>query len=273
LTKRGPASSLPVLFLILLAGAVTGCGTMANGRGWGQDATLAPGWARVGQAVLNAAAAPETWGPAAGALAFQVNDADHKVTEWAARKTPVFGSQERADRMSNDLRDAAGAIWIASAVATPSGDSAYDWSIAKAKGLGVQEGAGIFMRGTVGILKDGTDRTRPNGIDTGSFPSAHATGAALYATLASRNLDALQWSPAATTASQLGLGALTAATAWARLEANQHYPSDVLGGIALGHFLGAFFTEAFVGLDNPRKAMMVVEPSREGAVAMLRFNY
>ena len=246
---------------------------MTNGRGWGQDATLAPGWVRVGQAALNAAASPETWGPAAGALVFQVDDADRKVTKWAAGNTPVFGSQERADRMSYDLRDAAGALWIASAVAAPSGDRAEDWLIAKAEGLGVQEGAGVFMRGTVSILKDGTDRARPNGIGRGSFPSAHATGAAFYATLASRNLDALQWSPALNAASQLGLGAITAATAWARLEANQHYPSDVLGGIALGHFLGAFFTEAFVGLDNPRKVMMVVEPSREGVVAMLRFNF
>ena len=130
LTQRGPASSLSILFLILLAELLTGCGTMPNGRGWGQDATLTPGWARIGAAALNAAVAPETWGPAAGALAFQVNDADRKVTKWAARNTPVFGSPERANRMSYDLRDTASALWIASAVAAPSGDNAGDWSIA-----------------------------------------------------------------------------------------------------------------------------------------------
>jgi len=45
----------------------TGCSTLANGRGWEQDATLFPGWDRVGKAALNAAFEPETWVPAAGA--------------------------------------------------------------------------------------------------------------------------------------------------------------------------------------------------------------
>jgi membrane-associated phospholipid phosphatase len=175
--------------------------------------------------------------------------------------------------MSNDLRDAAGAIWIMTAVITPSGDTGGDWSLAKLKGLGVETGGGILMRGTVGALKSATDRTRPNGIDKDSFPSGHASGAALYSTFASRNIEALHWSPVATTASQIGLGALTAATAWARVEADQHFPSDVLGGIAIGHFFGAFFTDAFMGLDNPRDTMVLIEPSREGAIAMIRFNF
>jgi hypothetical protein len=246
---------------------------MANGRGWGQDATLAPGWDRVGQAAWKAATAPATWAPAAGALALQVGSADRNLQQWAAKRTPLFGSQENADGMSNDLRDTAGVIWIASAVATPSGDTAEDWSLAKLKGLGVETGAGILTRGIVGALKSGTDRTRPNGIDKDSFPSAHATGAALYSTFASRNIEALHWSPVATTASQIGLGALTAATAWARVEANQHFPGDVLGGMAIGHFIGAFFTDAFMGLDNPRDTMVLIEPSREGAVAMIQFNF
>lgn len=246
---------------------------MANGRGWGQDATLTPGWARVGQAALNAAAAPETWVPAAGALAFQIGDADRNMEKWAANTTPLYGSQRNAGHVSNRLRDAAGAIWVVSALATPSGDTFADWTIAKTEGFGVQTGAGILMRGSVGLLKDSTDRTRPNGYDKGSFPSAHAANAAFFSTLASRNLETLQWSVTATTAAQVGLGTLTAATAWARVEANQHFPSDVLGGIALGHFLGAFFTDAFLGLDNPGHVVLLLELSREGTVALIRFNY
>jgi membrane-associated phospholipid phosphatase len=57
------------------------------------------------------------------------------------------------------------------------------------------------------------------------------------------------------------------------VEANFHYPSDVLGGIAIGSFFGVFFTDAFMGLDNPRNAVMLLEPSLEGAVAMVRFNF
>jgi membrane-associated phospholipid phosphatase len=256
--------------ILACACALPGCGTMANGRGWGQDATLALGWSRVGQAALNAAAAPETWAPVVGALAFQIGRADRNLAEWAARKTPVFHSQQIANRMSDDLRTLSGAIWFASALAAPSGDVAGDWWVAKAKGFAVQAGEGAFMRQTVGFLKKSVDRTRPNG-HAWSFPSLHATATSSNATLASRNIETLQWSRAATTASQLGLGTLTALTAWSRLEAHQHYPSDVLGGIAIGHFLGAFFNDAFMGLDG--NVRLVVEASRKSALAGIRFSF
>jgi hypothetical protein len=259
-----------VLVLLVAAGALPGCGTMENGRSWGQDATLTPGWRRIGQAAVSAAAAPETWVPVVGALAFQIGHADRHVAEWAARETPLFGSQQNANRMSDDLRLATSAIWITSAVAAPSGDTTEDWWVAKAKGLGVQAGEGAFMRQTVGFLKKSVDRRRPND-GYWSFPSLHATATASYATLASRNIETLQWSRSATTASQLGLGALTAATAWSRVEAHQHYPSDVLAGIGLGHFLGAFFTDAFMGLDG--NVRVFVEPSRKGTVAGIRIDF
>jgi hypothetical protein len=63
-------------------------------------------------------------------------------------------------------------------------------------------------------------------------------------------MDTYGWSPAAVTAGRISLGTITAATAWARVEAYQHYPSDVLAGIAIGHFFGAFVTDAFVGAER-----------------------
>jgi membrane-associated phospholipid phosphatase len=265
-------SSLAAILLILCTFIISACGTTANGRGWGQDATLAPGWGRVGQAALDALAAPATWAPAAGAAALQIAHADRKIVEWAARENPVFGSRRNASRMSDDLLESSGVVWVVSGVAAPGGDAFGQWSINKVRGFGVQTGAGILMRETVGFLKQNTDRSRPGG-GNGSFPSAHASGAAAYSTLAYRNIETLGWPPAANTTSQIGLCALTAATAWARVEANFHYPSDVLAGIAIGHFFGAFLTDAFLGLDNPRNAVVLIEPSREGAIAMMRLNY
>jgi membrane-associated phospholipid phosphatase len=244
---------------------------MANGRGWGQDATLAPGWERVGQAAWNAVAAPQTWGPAAGALAFRIGHADRNAEEWAVRRNPVFGNPENASRMSDSLLEASGAIWGVSAVSAPSGETAADWAVAKAGGLGVQTGAGILTRGVVGYLKDNAGRPKREGND--ESPSGHATGAALFGTFASRNIDTLGWSQDAVAASRFGLGAITAATAWARVEAGFHYPSDVLAGIALGHFVGAFATDAFLGLDNPRNAVLLLEPSRQGAAAIVRIGF
>jgi len=38
-----------------------------------------------------------------------------------------------------------------------------------------------------------------------------------------------------------------AGTSWARVEAGMHYPSDVLAGAALGHFIAAVVNDAFLG--------------------------
>ncbi len=274
------AGFLPAGLLLCLACFLSGCGTLANGRGWGQDATLAPGWERISQAAKNAASATETWAPAAGALALQIGHADEHVQAWAAEHTPVFGSQRNADQMSDNLKRVSGALWLATGLATPSGDGGGDqgdgdgeWFLNKASGLGIEAGTGALLRSTVGMLKNATGRERPNGLGRSSFPSDHASNASLYNTMASKNLDSLGWSDDAVSISRFGLGTLTAATAWARVEANQHYPSDVLAGIALGHFFGAFFTDAFLGLDNPNRVRVMFEPSRDGHVMIVQFGF
>lgn len=255
---------------------LSGCSALANGSGWGRDATLSPGWERVGRAAKNAALATGTWAPAAAALALQVGHADRNVQEWAEKNHPVFGSQRNAEQMSDHLLRASGAMWLASGLATPYGDDGNEegeWFPNKAQGIGVQMGAGILLHGTVGMLKDTTKRMRPNGLDTSSFPSHHASNAAIFNTMAAKNIEHLGWSGNAVANTRLGLGALTAATAWARVEANQHYPSDVLAGIALGHFFGAFFTDAFLGIDDPNQALVLFEPSRDGYTMTVRVGF
>jgi len=256
--KLKAVSSLFLLLFLLV------CKGPAHGTGWGQNATLTPGWERLGTAVKSALFAPETWAPAAGALVLQIDRADRRVQAWAARHTPIFGSQDRADQMSDNLKNASGALWVVSALAAPSTDEEGEWLGNKTKGLGVQFGAGILLRSTVGVLKETTKRERPNNLGETSFPSAHASNVSLYSTLTSRNVDTFGWSDDAVAVSRFGLGTVAAATAWARVEANQHYPSDVLAGIALGHFVGAFFTEAFLGIDNPSQARVMFEPLRDG---------
>ncbi len=248
---------------------LSGCETLPGIRHWGEDATLTPGWACVGRAAQNAALAPETWIPAAGALAFQIGDADQEVVEWAAENTPIFGSQRNADRMSDHLKSAAAALWIASAVATPSGDEPGEWVLNKARGFGVQIASGFLQREAVAGLKRATNRTRPNGGGE-SFPSAHAASTTHYNALTRKNIEALAWPAPASAATRIGLGTLSVATAWARVEANQHYPSDVLAGMAIGHFFGVFFTDAFLGLDEPQNVVVRLQPAREGVVVAVR---
>lgn len=250
-----------VLCVIVL---VSGCGTLQNGRKWGQDATIFPGWQRIGNAALKAARAPATWAPALGALGFLVSDMDERVSNWASDNTPVFGSKENADKQSDFLRDAAFANYLITALATPSGQQPVEWVVAKVKGISVGWAAFHSTRNTAFFIKDQINRTRPNQLHDDSFPSNHAGKAAVSSMLASKNIDSLPISDLYKTSLKIVTFTIDAGTAWARVEGERHYPSDVLAGMALGHFFGAFFNDAFLGLDQNEQIGLTIEPSMDG---------
>jgi membrane-associated phospholipid phosphatase len=130
------------------------------------------------------------------------------------------------------------------------------------------------MRSAVGSIKQNTGRVRPNGQDRVSFPSGHASGSALSATLAYRNMERLSSAyPAADTASRMVFTGFAAATGWARVEAKQHYPSDVLAGAAIGHFFGAFISELVLDPVSPARVVPVIEPSPDGFFASLTLRF
>ena len=83
-----------------------------------------------------------------------------------------------------------------------------------------------------------------------SFPSGHSSFTALSATLAARNLQSMDMSANYRRAMKIGFGVVAGGAAWARVEANVHFPSDVLVGAAIGHFIAAFINDAFIGLDR-----------------------
>lgn len=66
---------------------------------------------------------------------------------------------------------------------------------------------------------------------------------------------------------------LTLATAWARVEGNRHYPADGLAGMALGNIMGAFFTEAFLGLDRQSGMRVIVEPGTKGIFLQMSWGF
>jgi len=249
------------------------CASLPDGSRWGASATLSPGWRQVEAAALNAAQSPWVWGPLAGAAVLQVDSWDEDVSEWARDETPVFGSVTSAEDWSNGLRDAAVAGYVASVLATPSGALDRDWLAAKAKGAAVGLGASVATSSITSGLKSLTARERPNGVDDRSFPSGHASTAAVFDTLTVRNLQSIDLSAGLRTTLQVGAGAATAGTAWARVEAGDHYPSDVLFGIALGNFMGAFFTEAFLGLEPGARLAFSAAPVRGGAVLQWEMRF
>jgi membrane-associated phospholipid phosphatase len=239
---------------------------LPDGSRWGDAATLTPGWQRVKASAVDAAKSPWVWAPLAGAAVLQVDSWDEDVADWASDETPVFGSPEDADDWSDGLRIASAVGYAASVLATPSGDVDSDWLLAKAQGAAVGAGAFAATAGVTSGLKSLTSRERPDGSDDDSFPSGHASTAAVFGTLTVRNLQSIDVSSAMRTTLEIGAGAMTAGTAWARVEAGRHYASDVLVGIALGNFMGAFFTEAFLGLKPGAKLAFSAEPTRGGAL-------
>jgi membrane-associated phospholipid phosphatase len=212
-----------------------------------------PGAARFKQAALDALRDPITWGPAAGALVFRVvDDWDRKVSDWAIDKTPVFGSPGNAASWSDDLRTATRISAALTAVVAPNEDRPWgSW----ASRLGWGEAAAYLTEDLTGRLKEATDRERPNRIDRRSFPSGHASVSFAYSTMAAGHIDMMRFPVPVRTGLKIGTYGFASGVAWARVEAGWHYPSDVLAGAALGHFLGTFLHDAFLGPD-PRTSLV-----------------
>ena len=251
---------------------LTGCGTLANGQGWGQGATLFPGWHRVGKAALHAAMEPGTWAPAAGAELFQIGSLDRNLSRWASNHTPIFESQTNAGTASDVLNGVSEGTALITALATPSGEQSGDWVLNKAKGLSVDIAAVALTSGVTSGLKSAVDRPRPTGSGQ-SFPSGHASNTSVCNTLSACNVDCLSIPDEARLGLKIGVTALTVSTAWARVEAKQHYPSDVLVGMALGHFLEAFINDAFLGTETPKNFFFSVEPSQKDIYCSMHWMF
>jgi membrane-associated phospholipid phosphatase len=261
-----------VLFLVsaTILMLLAGCGTMSNGKKWGRDATFTPGWDRVGKAAYSALASPLTWGPAVGAAVLQVGDWDRNLAKWASDKTPVFGSQRNADKWSDYLLYTSGALYGATALITPSGATKEEWVVDKMKGFSVGGAALLLTEGSAELLNVAIKRKRPDGEDYQSFPSAHASIATSCATLSAKNIEAMNISKSYEIVSDIGLGVIAAGSSWARVEAKKHYASDVLAGMALGHFLTAFVNDAF--LNEHGSIVPNIDISRSGFHLAVSWN-
>jgi membrane-associated phospholipid phosphatase len=266
-------SNLMVLFgVTFILFVLTGCGTLQNGRGWGQDAIYPVELKRIAYSAYRAFFDLQTLLPAAGALVFNIDHYDQRVSKWAITHHPIFGSTNSASNASDYLSYGLGAETLVTALATPSGKDPKDWTTNKAKGVGVEVGAELATAGVTSLLKQTTNRTRPNGGDN-SFPSGHSSDAFSSTTLANRNLNSIKMSDEMRIPLQVTNIVLATGVAWARVEAGAHYPSDVLAGAAIGHFLSAFMYDAFMGLPEHKRWGFYVSPTKGGAMIGLSFGF
>ena len=238
-----------------------------------KDATPLPGWDRVGWAAKRALLDPGTWAPAAGAVVLGAGGFDRRISNWTVDHTPIFRSPDSADSMSTDLKSGLRMAAIGTALATPSGSGVGEWLPSKVKGLAVEWGASAATTLATTGLKDAVGRGRPNGDGNSSFPSSNASESFAAATLTARNLDSIEMPGGLRTGLQVGAYSAAGLSAWARVEAGVHYPSDVLAGAALGHFLGSFIHDAFLGLPDGRGPEIEVVPLAKGVMVVLEFNF
>lgn len=264
-TTRAAAVALGAL-------GIAGCGTVAGGTHWGADTTLSPGWSRLREAVVDAATNPRVWVPLAGAAALQIGHADREISDWARDHHPIFGSAKSASDWSDRLRIASAAAYAGTVLATPGSDDTGEWFADKSRGVLGGIGAVALTSGTVLALKNTTGRERPNGADDESLPSGHTATTAVLNQLAARNLRSVDVSGGARRALGLGLDGLTLATAWSRVEAGAHYPSDTLLSVAIAHFIGMTVNDAFVAPRLDERLGLSVVPVR-GQGAMLSWSY
>lgn len=243
----------PAAAAVLTALSLAGCATLPDGHRWGGDVTVAPGWARVRIAAVQAATDPWVWAPLAGAGVLQAANLDHRLSHWGRTHNPLFGSEANATRWSDRLRGASVGVDLMTVLLTPSGEPDDTWLLDKAKGYLVNLAAATTAIESTTLLQHSIGRERPNGANDHSFPSDHSAASSVYTRLASLNLQQIPMSGGTRDALDLSLHALGFATAWARVEGGWHYPSDTLVGMAIGNFCAEFFTNTFMGLDAARE--------------------
>ena len=251
----------PAVIGVWLVAMCTGCTTVTERGSWGANAHW-PSGKELRRAAADAATDPMTWIPLAGAAALAVTDLDDDLSDWAAEEQPLFGSN--ANDVSDDLRNLATVAYAATALLAPKPKLAD-----KAKGVAVGMSAMAITEGITRAGKSLSNRERPNGQDDKSFPSGHASNATVRYTLAAANVDYLPLPQWAASTLKVGFYGLAGGTAWARVEAEKHYTTDVLVGYALGHFIARFMHNAFLEpRPTPLTLRFAPHPSGGGAITL-----
>jgi len=229
-------------------------------------------WRRISYAAKHAATDPLTWGGTGTAALFALNgnSLDRRLSNWASRNTPVFGSQQEALDASDRLRTATDYSAKLTALLVPTPKRGNDWLWEKTQTLVLESVSASLTLNTTGVLKRATDRERPSdSTSADSFPSAHASTAFNDARLGDLHVQQFKLPYMARDLLSAGFFTLAGGTAWARVEGGVHYPSDVLFGAALGNFVAIFIHDGFIHDTRSFRddaTQFSVSPNAEGLI-------
>jgi len=240
-------SSMQSAALAVALGALVLSGCASAKRGI-EPGDYWPSGAKWKQAASRALRDRGTWIPLAGAAVVSIDDWDREIFDWAVENAPIFGSSENAREASDTLWIATQISMAGTALAVPNGDGPWQ---RKPERLVIEELAVLLTAGATSAIKSLVDRERPDGSNTRSFPSGHASQSFTMARMACLNVAEL---PGLSRGWRITLETsfmtLAGATAWSRVEGGKHYPSDVLVGAALGNFVAVFVHDAFLPSDS-----------------------
>jgi hypothetical protein len=177
--------SSAVLTVVVGASVLSGCASSKRGL---EPRDYWPSGERWKHAATRALTDRGTWIPLAGAAVVSIDDWDSEISDWAVENTPIFGSNENARQASDTLWVATQISMAGTALAVPNGDGAWR---RKPERLMVEELAVVLSAGITGAVKSLADRERPDGSNTRSFPSGHASQSFTMARMACLNVDDL----------------------------------------------------------------------------------
>jgi len=218
-------------------------------------------------AAVEAAVHPMTWAPLSAGLVFITTGGDEAVSDWAADHQPLFGRTDRAADVSDILRDGLRTGMFVSSIAAPLPTTKKQGN---AHGIRHMANNLAFQtnRFSTKELKVSFGRERPNKRNNLSLPSGHTSTAFTAAASIDQNFSLADFNANERLALKLGLYGLAGTTAWARLEARKHFPSDVFFGAALGNFLSRLVLGTL--LASASEPPMAIEGGRGQMVFRLR---
>lgn len=219
---------------------------------------------RMWNASKTALANPSTWVPLTGAALFVATNSDHETSDWAVENKPLYSTWEKADDASNRYnRILSASALLSSVLLHPRHSNHSRWDR-----LMVDASTVIMTNQITSALQETIKRSRPRDTiqskDT-SFPSGHSSQAFSTAAITSENLKLYRISKTKKVAINIGVYTLAYGTAWARIEAEHHYPSDVLAGAALGNFFAIFMREMFL---KEKKLKVTAQLSETGGTEL-----
>lgn len=239
---------------------------------WQTQAAPLFSWERLSDASVRAAREPSTWAPLAAATVIAGGHWDKQWQRSAGKHQYVFGQD--AEDMSNSLLGASTLLYGVSMLmaAPPDQDlgEALEW---KASNVGVLLADKALVDGIVGEWKTRSGRDRPDGVADDSFPSKHSATTATQTTLTRRNLDYIDMNPGMRQLAKVGLYGIDGLTGIARIEADKHYPTDILVGMALGNFLANFSYNLFLEQPAPESYSFSLLPTQEGLTLNTRLSF